>query len=130
MPREMRLGARRRRAAARPGGGLSWHCRRLLRAQDRRRRRQMPLMIDEPELEAASRLVGIRLALLTTRMMEQWSRGKHEPETVLILLSVVAITGEKFTRSGLTGEQRALRTFLPLGDLQGCNVSSIAAATG
>jgi hypothetical protein len=90
----------------------------------------MPLVIDEPGFEAASRLAGIRLALLTTRMMEQWSRGEHDPEMVLILLAVVAITCEKFTRSGLTCAQRALPAFLPLGDLQGCNVSSIAAATG
>ena len=90
----------------------------------------MPLVIDEPEFEAASRLVGIRLALTTTRMMEQWSRGRHDPEMVLILLSVVAITSEKFTRAGLTGAQRALPCDLPLCDLQGCNVSSIAAAAG
>jgi hypothetical protein len=90
----------------------------------------MSLVIDEPELEATSRLVGIRLALLTTRMMEQWSREQLDPEMVLILLSVVSITCEKFTRAGLTGDQRALPTFLPLCNLQGCNVSSIAAATG
>ena len=46
------------------------------------------------------------------------------------VLAVVAITCEKFTRAGLTGAQRALPAFLPLGNLQGCNISSIAAATG
>ena len=94
------------------------------------KRRPLQLVVDESEAEANSRITGIRLALLTTRCMELWRREKHDPETVLILLSVVAITSEKFTRSGLTDAQRALATYLPLEELQGCNVASIAAATG
>jgi hypothetical protein len=90
----------------------------------------MPIVVDEGEALANSRLTGIRMALLTTRMMELWRRERHDPETVLILLSVVAITSEKFTRCGLPEDQRTLKTYLPLEALQGCNVASIAAATG
>lgn len=90
----------------------------------------MPLSIDEAKATANSRLTAIRLALLIARCMAIWSGGERDPETVLILIAVISITSEKFTRSGLDPEHRALDTYLPLEQLQGCNVASIAAATG
>ena len=90
----------------------------------------MHLEIDEARAAANSRLTAIRLAVLMTRCMEMWSGGSRDPETVLILLAVISITSEKFTRSGLDPDVRALEAYLPLEELQGCNVASIAAATG
>jgi hypothetical protein len=90
----------------------------------------MQLSIDETQAAANSRLTAIRLALLMARCMTIWSGGERDPETVLILIAVISITSEKFTRAGLHPGLRALDTYLPLGQLQGCNVASIAAATG
>ena len=90
----------------------------------------MQLSIDDARAAANSRLTAIRLALLISRCMEIWSGGERDPETVLIVIAVISITSEKFTRSGLDPDLRALETYLPLEQLQGCNVASIAAATG
>jgi hypothetical protein len=90
----------------------------------------MQLLVDEAEASAKSRLTAIRSAILLTRSMEVWRRGRMDPETVLIILAVIAITSEKFTRAGLDEDYRALDVYLPLEQLQSCNVASIAAATG
>jgi hypothetical protein len=90
----------------------------------------MQLVVDEAQASAASRLTAIRSAILLTRAMEVWRRGRLDPETVLIILAVIAITSEKFTRAGLDEDYRALDVYLPLEKLQACNVASIAAATG
>lgn len=90
----------------------------------------MQLSIDQAQADANSRLTAIRLAILTTRLMEVWRRDRLDAESVLIILAVVSITSEKFTRSGLADDHRALETYLPLEQLQACNVASIAAATG
>ena len=90
----------------------------------------MQLSIDEGQAAVSSRLTAIRLALLISRCMETWRGGERDPATVLILIAVISITSEKFTRSGLDPEMGALETYLPLEQLQGCNVASIAAATG
>jgi hypothetical protein len=90
----------------------------------------MQLVVDEAEARANSRLTAIRAAILLTRSLEVWRRGRMDPETVLIILAVIAITSEKFTRAGLDADYRALDVYLPLEQLQACNVASIAAATG
>jgi hypothetical protein len=90
----------------------------------------MQLVIDEDQAEANSRLTAIRLAGLVTRCMELWRLGRLDGETVLIITAVISITSEKFTRSGLPARYRSLEEYLPLEQLQGCNVASIAAATG
>lgn len=90
----------------------------------------MPLVIDPSAADRNSRVTGIRLAILLTRLMEQWRLGRHDAENALIVVAVIAITSEKLVRAGLTADQRSLEEFLPLSKLQGCNVSSIAAATG
>ena len=90
----------------------------------------MHLVVDEVRSAENSRLTAIRLALLMARCMEIWSGGKRDAETVLIIIAVISITSEKFTRTGLDPEHRALDRYLPLEQLQGCNVASIAASTG
>jgi hypothetical protein len=89
----------------------------------------MQIVIDDAAARANSRVTGIRLAILLTRCMEIWRLQKHDADNVMIILAVVAITSEKLVRAGLADEHRTLESFLPLDELQGCNVSSIAAAT-
>jgi hypothetical protein len=90
----------------------------------------MQLQIDEDAAAGNSRLTAIRLALLTARSVELWRRDVHDVPNAMIIVAVIAITSEKLLRGDLPPEQRALENYLPLGELQRCNVASIAAATG
>jgi hypothetical protein len=90
----------------------------------------MQLTIDKEASAAMSRLTAIRLALLTSRAMENWRAGVGDNESAMILLAVVAITGERLTRAELPEDLRNVATPLPPGYAAGCNISSIAAATG
>ena len=90
----------------------------------------MSLYINETEAEANSRLTGIRAAIFLTRSLEIWRRDRLDAVSVHIVLAVIAITSEKFVRKELQQEHRRLEAYLPLEDLQSCNVASIAAATG
>jgi hypothetical protein len=90
----------------------------------------MQLTIDKQASAAMSRLTAIRLALLTSRAMENWRAGVGDNESAMILLAVVAITGERLTRADLPEDLCSVSTPLPPGYAAGCNISSIAAATG
>jgi hypothetical protein len=90
----------------------------------------MQLTIDPQASAAMSRLTAIRLALLTSRAMENWREGVGDNDSAMILLAVVAITGERLTRTDLPEPLCSVATPLPLGYAAGCNISSIAAATG
>ncbi len=90
----------------------------------------MQLMIDNDALAANSRLTAIRLALLTSRSMENWREGVGDNASAMILLAVIAICGERLTRTELPAALRSVATALPPGFAAECNVSSIAAATG
>lgn len=90
----------------------------------------MQLTIDNEANRANSRLTAIRLALLTSRAMENWREGVGDNDSAMILLAVVAICGERLTRTDLPEPLRNVATPLPPGLAADCNVSSIAAATG
>ena len=90
----------------------------------------MQLIIDEDRATANSRMTAIRAATMLMRSMELWRLGRLDPQNVLIILAVISITSEKLMRAQLDPKYHALSTYLPLEQLQGCNVASIAAATG
>ena len=91
----------------------------------------MSLLVTEPQqTEAKSRLIGIRLAVLTLRMRDNWSKLFGDHETAVIALAIVVIMSERLMRSGLEPELETLAVPMPTDDLAKCNVSSIAAATG
>ena len=90
----------------------------------------MSISVNEERAAANSRLTAIRLTMLTMRCMERWRRNVSDFDKAMILVSVVAITAERFTRAGLDEELKALDMPLPVDALAPCNVSSIAAATG
>ncbi len=89
-----------------------------------------PLLIDDDQAQANSRLAGLRLATLTLRWMEYWRRNVGDYDSAMILLAVVAITAGRLLRSDLPVELRDMGKPLPEGYLARCNISSIAAATG
>lgn len=90
----------------------------------------MQLIIDNRATQANSRLTAIRLALLTSRAMENWREGVGDNDSAMILLAVVAITGERLTRTELPQDLCSVANALPPGYAAGCNISSIASATG
>ena len=93
----------------------------------------MSVVIDDFGADASSRLVSIRLAQLTLRLMENWRELLVDDcEKAMILLAVAAISGERLTRGEPIEEEfRNLRPTIPPGKriIYG-NVSSIAAAAG
>lgn len=89
------------------------------------------LEISELEAEAKSRVVGLRIAMLTLRLLENWRYHLSvDSESVVIVLATAAITMEKFTRLGFDEDRRNIRTAMPPEQLTKCNISSIAAAIG
>ena len=90
----------------------------------------MQLIIDDERADANSRMTAIRAAMMLMRSMELWRRGRLDPQNVLIILAVISITSEKLMRAQLDPRYTSLSNYLPLEQLQGCNVASIAAATG
>lgn len=82
------------------------------------------------KLEAKSRLIGIRLAMLTLRMRENWKRLFGDYETALIALAIIVISSERLTRTEVDAEFEFLAISFPTDELARCNISSIAAATG
>lgn len=77
-----------------------------------------------------SRIAGIRMVSLTLRMMEHWREAAGDYNSAMILLAVVAVSGERLTRAALDDEHRSLKTPVEVESLAPCNISSIAAATG
>lgn len=87
------------------------------------------LSTDPKAADAKSRLVGIRIAMLTLRLRNNWGQMFGDTDTAAIVLAVVAIASERLMRAEL-GELETLALPLPTDALAHCNISSIAAATG
>ena len=91
----------------------------------------MPRLVTErAKTSSKSRLVGIRLAMLTLRFRENWRQLFGDVDTAAIALAIVAIGAERLMRSGLDSELETLTVPMPVDAFAGCNISSIAAATG
>lgn len=89
------------------------------------------LTIQQEEAMANSRPIGLRMALMTLRLLENWRTHLGlDQDCALIVLATAAITMEKFTRLEFEPEHRDIRRTMPAELLTKCNVSSIAAATG
>lgn len=82
------------------------------------------------KVAAKSRVIGIRLAVLTLRMRENWRRLFGDDDAALIGLAIVAIVSERLLRTELAPELESLEIPMPLEALSSCNINSIAAATG
>lgn len=82
------------------------------------------------KVASTSRLVGIRLAVLTLRLRENWRRLFGEDDADIIALAIVAIASERLLRTEVDPEFQSLEKPMPLEELSSCNVNSIAAATG
>ena len=88
------------------------------------------LTTEAEKAASKARLVGIRLAVLTLRMRENWQRLFGDGDATLIALAIVAIVSERLLRTELDPEYESLDKPMPLTDLSRCNINSIASATG
>jgi DNA-binding transcriptional ArsR family regulator len=88
------------------------------------------LSVDDASARSKSRLVALRISILTLRLMENWRRPFKDYDSAMILLAIGAIGGEKLTRSALEQELQDLARPMPRDRLTPCNINSIAAATG
>jgi hypothetical protein len=89
----------------------------------------LPLAIDDQQTQEKSRVAGLRLVLLSLRLMEYWKHSVDDYDRAMILISVAAISAERLLRS-MDGPYEALSAVVPPERLAKCNVSSIASATG
>ena len=96
----------------------------------------MDIRVDAAETESKSRLVHLSLLSLNLRMLEQWRSLRLRQagvaldfETLLILMAIIVIKGEKLIRSELEPELTSFERELPQTHLSRVNLSSIASAT-
>lgn len=90
----------------------------------------MDLLTDGEQAALNSRVVGIRMTLLTLRLADNWARLFGDPEAARIALAIIATVSERLTRMELEGDLRTLARPMPASQLTRCNVSAIAEATG
>jgi len=90
----------------------------------------LPLIIDEEQSSAKSRLAAHRIIAMRLRLLTLWREVTGGHEESFILMAVVAITGDRLTRTDVSPELRNMAHPVPRPLLGRCNISSIAAATG
>jgi hypothetical protein len=88
------------------------------------------LAVDDKIAQEKSRLVALRIAILSLRSMENWRRPFSDYDSIVIVLAIAAISGEKLLRTTLEPEFQNLARPIPRQRLTPCNISSIAEATG
>ena len=89
------------------------------------------LTICGDEALGKTRIVGLRLAMMTLRLMEHWRLHLGaDYESSMIVLATAATTMEKFTRSAFEPELHDIRNTVPTEHLAKCNIASIAVAVG
>jgi CRP-like cAMP-binding protein len=90
----------------------------------------MRLVVDEEQACAKSRVAAHRLISMQLRLLTLWRDVTGGHEETLIVMAVVAITGDRLTRARVSPELRNMAHPVPRTLLGRCNISSIAAATG
>lgn len=90
----------------------------------------MQLAVDQSNACAKSRFAAHRLISMQLRLLELWRDVAGGHEEALIMMAVVAITGDRLTRLEVEPELGNIAHPVPRALLGRCNISSIAAATG
>jgi Fic family protein len=91
---------------------------------------KLPLAINRDEACTKSRLAAHRLISMRLRLLALWREVTGGDEESLILMAVIAITGDRLTRHDVNPELRNMANPVPRSLLGKCNISSIAGATG
>lgn len=90
----------------------------------------MRLVVDEEQAYAKSRMAAHRVISFGLRLMTLWRDVTGGHEETLIIMAVIAITGDRLTRAEATPELQNMAHPVPRDLLGRCNISSIATATG
>lgn len=90
----------------------------------------MPLTVNDDQACAMSRIAAHRIISMRLRLLALWRDATGGHEESLILMAVIAITGDRLTRAEVSPELRNMAHPVPRTLLGRCNISSIAAATG
>lgn len=90
----------------------------------------MPLALNPEQACAKSRLAAHRLISMRLRVLALWRELAGGHEESLILMAIIAITGDRLTRAEANPELRNMANPVPHSLLGQCNISSIAVATG
>ncbi|HEV2594856.1 MAG TPA: hypothetical protein VGU01_06620 [Sphingomicrobium sp.] len=90
----------------------------------------MSLIVDAEQANAKSRLVAHRIISMRLRLLALWRDVTGGHEESLIVMAVIAITGDRLTAADTDPDLRNMAHPVPRKLLGLCNISSIAAATG
>lgn len=90
----------------------------------------MPLSLDEEQACAKSRLAAHRIISMRLRLLALWKDVTGGHDESLVLMAVIAISGDRLTRADVEPDLRNMAHPVPRALLGQCNVSSIAEATG
>lgn len=90
----------------------------------------MHLTTNPDEAALNSRVVGIRMTLLSLRLADNWARLFGDPQAARIALAIIATVAERLTRVELEDDLKSLACPIAHSKLTRCNVSAISAATG
>lgn len=90
----------------------------------------MYLVADPKQVSLNSRIVGIRMTLLSLRMADNWSRLFGDPQAARIALAIIGTVAERLTRIELEDDLRSLSQPISNSQLTQCNISAISATTG
>lgn len=90
----------------------------------------MPLVVDPEQAAAKSRIVAHRIISMRLRLLALWRDVTGGHEESLIVMAVIAITGDRLAAADPSPELRNMAHPVPRTLLRPCNISSIAAATG
>ena|SRR6476469_979148 len=91
---------------------------------------RMPLIIDEAAARRQSRFAAHRLISMRLRLLNLWRSVTGGHNESLVIMAVIAITGDRLTRTNPASELRDMANVVPRSLLGRCHLSSIAAATG
>lgn len=90
----------------------------------------MRIAIDPEQAAAKSRIAAWRLIGMRLRLLALWREVTGGHDESLIVMAVIAITGDRLAGRDLSSEFADMATPVPRKMLGKCNISSIAAATG
>ena len=90
----------------------------------------MPVRIDETKFDECGRVAGAAVAAYTMRAMEKWRRTLADYDSVMIMISVIAIATARLARGEFPAAYRSLAVPIDPKLLGKVNISGIAHATG
>lgn len=90
----------------------------------------MRITIDQEQAVAKSRIAAWRIIGMRLRLLALWREVTGGDDESLILMAVIAITGDRLAAQDFSSEFENMANPIPRKMLGRCNISSIAEASG